>query len=335
MKLKEGLEHYFSVLKEEKEPNFLKTKNKTTKTPENASLEELWKKHEQKELDDQGNQNPLDLKTKIADEVIKDCVFCENRCRVNRKQKQTGFCGVTAVSRYDDEFIHHGEEPELTPSHTIFFTGCTLKCEYCQNSPISTSPTKGTPALPNDLAEKIVRKKLEGSKNVNFVGGEPTPHLHTILKTLNTLEANIPIIWNSNMYMSKKAMKLLGGTIDLYLGDFKYGNNQCAKQHSEITDYLETIKRNFKLANQQADILIRHLVIPNHLDCCTKPILEWVAEELGKETRLNLMFQYRPTYKARNNPQIDRQLTKQEKQRALRYAKEAGLTNLVGEKNLS
>lgn len=324
-----GLEHYFSILKEEKEPNYLKTKNKKLDFQKNSPIDDLWKKHNQKSFNKNKESNYLDLKSEIAEKLLKNCVFCENRCQVNRKKKETGVCGVTAVSRYSNEFLHHGEEPELTPSHTIFFTGCTLGCSYCQNWNISREPRRGTPALPQDLAEKIVRRKIEGAKNVNFVGGEPTPHLHTILKTLNSFEANLPIIWNSNMYMTKQTMKLLDGAIDLYLGDFKYGNNECAKKYSDVDNYLETIKRNYKIAKNQSDILIRHLVLPNHIECCTKPIIDWVTEELGKNTRFNLMFQYRPCYDAKNHPELDRVLSYEEKQRALDYAEQKGLTNLV------
>lgn len=333
--MKKGLKHYDSVLKEEKKPNYLKTKQKTINYGKNFSLDELWQKHNKQEIDESSNQNILDLKIKIADKILENCTYCENRCEVNRRKKETGRCGATAVSRYSDEFLHRGEEPELTPSHTIFFTGCTLDCVYCQNWNISNNPKRGTPALPEDLAEKIVRRKLEGAKNVNLVGGEPTPHLHTILKTLNNLEANTPIIWNSNMYMTEESMKLLKGTIDLYLGDFKYGNNDCAKKYSNADKYTETIKRNLKLAKNQSDILIRHLVLPNHIECCTKPIIEWCAEELGKETRFNLMFQYRPSYNSNKYPKIDRTLTQEEKQKALEYAKKAGLNNLVGRENLN
>lgn len=334
--MNKSLKHYSSVLKEEKDPNYLKTKSKELDFKKNTNLSSLWKKHREQTTDPDANHTLLDLKTEIAEKLIENCSLCHRKCRVNRREKETGYCGVPAVSRYSTQFIHHGEEPELVPSHTIFLSGCTFRCIYCQNWETSTRPKKGTPLLPKDLAKKIIRKKLEGAKNVNFVGGEPTPHLHSILKTLTHLETKTPIIWNSNMYMSKETMKILEGTIDLYLADFRYGNNECAKKHSDAPGYMETIKRNLKTSDNQADIIIRHLVLPNHIECCTKPIIEWCTENLGKDVRFNLMFQYRPDYQAKNKPKLNRELTKQEKQRALQIAKENNLNNLVNQelKNL-
>jgi len=123
---------------------------------------------------------------------------------------------MDAVSRYSAEFLHHGEEPELVPSHTIFFTGCNFSCVYCQNWQISTAPNRGIPILPEEFARKITLQRAYGSKNVNFV--TPTPHTHTILKILNALKVNVPVVWNSNMYYSSEVAKLLEGVVDVYLG---------------------------------------------------------------------------------------------------------------------
>ncbi len=328
-----GLKHYYSVLKEEKKPNFLKTKEKNIDFSENQGINKLWQKHREKNLQKTSKKNLLELKTILAEKILKNCYFCHRRCKINRKEKETGYCGVTAISRYSDEFIHHGEEPELVPSHTIFFTGCTMECSYCQNWNISTHPTKGTPVHPEDLAKKIIRRKLEGAKNVNLVGGDPAPHLYAILRTLNNFEANTPIIWNSNMYVSKETMEILDGVIDLYLADFRYGNNKCALKHSDAPEYMETIQNNLKTTkNQENDVLIRHLVLPGHVECCTKPIIDWCVENLGNDVRFNLMFQYRPCYKANQESELNRSLTEVEKEAALDYAKKSGLNNLVGQK---
>ncbi|OKY77573.1 MAG: Radical SAM superfamily enzyme [Candidatus Methanohalarchaeum thermophilum] len=321
-----NLDHYYDILKNEKNPNYLETKNKKVEADLEADLDTLWKYHENKEP---GSTSLLDLKARIAEKVIENCQLCENRCGVNRGEKQKGLCDTTAVSRFSSDFLHRGEEPELVPSYTIFFTGCTFDCVYCQNWEISQKKRKGDPVHPEKMAKKIVRKKLEGAKNVNFVGGDPLPNLPIILKTLSKFEAEIPIIWNSNMYMTKQSMKLLNGVVDLYLADFRYGNDECAKKLSSIDNYFETLKSNLKESKKQADILLRHLVLPNHLECCTQPIAEWCAQELGKDVRFNLMFQYRPEYKAKSYPEIDRRLTNQEKDRATKIIEEEGLENLV------
>jgi len=135
-------------------------------------------------------------------------------------------------------------------------------------------------------------------RNVNFVGGEPTPQLPFILDALQYVKSNIPTVWNSNFYMSLKSMNLLKNVIDIYLSDWKYWNNKCAERLSKVKNYLEIIKRNHDLAFKNSEMIIRHLVLPNHFDCCTKPILKYIAENYGEKVIVNIMGQYRPGYKA-------------------------------------
>ena len=123
--------------------------------------------------------------------------------------------------------------------------------------------------------------------------------------------------------------ELLAGFIDLYLLDFKYGNNDCATAISNAPGYWEACTRNHLMAKKHGELIIRVLVLPEHNNCCTKPILEWIAENLGPWTRLNLMFQYHPEYRARERNELRRRLTRQEREEALRIAMEAGLKNMV------
>ena len=268
----------------------------------------------------------LDLKVAIADRILTECHFCERRCGVNRRKKEIGYCGIEAVSRYSAEFLHQGEEPELVPSHTIFLTGCNFSCVYCQNWEISTSPGRGHPILPEELARTITMRRAYGSRNVNFV--TPTPHTHVILKTLNALKTNVPVIWNSNMYYSEEVAKLLDGVVDVYLGDFRYGNDECAMKYSNAPDYMKTVTRNFMRAYESGELLLRHLVLPNHLECCTRPVVQWTKENIPN-IRFNLMFQYSPNYRAREFPEINRVLTHDEQQKAIGIVSEYELTDVL------
>ncbi len=215
--------------------------------------------------------------------------------------------------------LHMGEEIELVPSHTIFFSGCTFKCCYCQNWDIAMYPDAGRVVEPNKMVESIKHMKNHGSKNVNFVGGNPDPHLYTILLILKKLDLNIPIVWNSNMYASSETMKILDGLVDIYLADFRYGNDGCAKRYSKINNYMEILTRNFCEADRQTEIMLRHLVIPGHLECCTEPIMKWVSENIP-DVYFNLMFQYRPCYQASEYPEINRILSLKEREEAVRLA---------------
>ncbi|MHB8101252.1 MAG: radical SAM protein [Methanosarcina sp.] len=268
----------------------------------------------------------LDLKVAIVDKMIENCNCCGWRCGVNRKEGGKGFCRLTDVSNYASEFLHMGEEPELVPSHTIFFTGCTFACVYCQNWDISTCPEAGTRIEPRKLAKLIDLRRMHGARNVNFV--TPTPHVHTVLKIIREISVNTPVVWNSNMYHSPEIAEILEGVVDVYLGDFKYGNNICAQKYSKIKNYLEIVQPNFEFAYQTAEILLRHLVLPGHLECCTKPIAEWVAKNIP-QIRFNLMFQYRPCYRAMEYPELGRQLTPEEEAEAIDIVREAGIEDLL------
>lgn len=256
----------------------------------------------------------LELKKAIARKILEKCIFCERRCGADRTSRR-GTCGVGQRARIASEFVHLGEEKEVVPSYTVFFAGCNFRCVYCQNWDMAMFPDEGKLIDHKALALRIDDHFRAGVRNVNFVGGNPDPNLHDILEVVSCLETNVPVIWNSNMYASSETMRLLDGIVDLYLGDFRYGNDECASKYSGISEYMKTVTRNFMEADRQASVIIRHLVLPGHLECCTEPIMEWVAENMP-DAYFNLMFQYRPEYKATQFPEIARRLTYEEVKRA-------------------
>ncbi len=269
----------------------------------------------------------LDVKIEMAERMLENCRFCERRCGIDRFVK-AGACGCDAVSHLASEFLHNGEEPDLVPSHTIFFEGCNFDCSYCQNWPIARM-IRGPVADASRLAKLIELRYRQGSTNVNFVGGDPTPHLATVLKVIKAMDVSLPVIWNSNMYMTPEAMKLLDGAVDLYLADFRYGDDDHARRYSGIESYWPITTRNFLEARRQADVLVRLLVLPGHVDCCARPIMQWCAANLGLDVRFNLMFQYHPEYRTEKFQEIARVLTATEVARAMELANSAGLRNLV------
>lgn len=265
----------------------------------------------------------LTERSRRARDMLSKCRMCARRCDADRAGGAPGACGVPAESRYDTEFLHLGEEPELVPSHTIFFTGCTLRCRYCQNFEIAFDPTVGRLVVPGELAELIDRRHREGSANVNFVGGDPAPHLAAILETLALVREDVAVVFNSNMYLSDEALDLLDGVVDLYLADLRYGDDRCASELSRAPAYTDVVHRALLAGARQADVIVRHLVLPGHLDCCTKPALRWLAERLP-DVCLNLMFQYRPCYRAEGES-LGRLLTAEEREEAREEARELGL----------
>jgi putative pyruvate formate lyase activating enzyme len=237
----------------------------------------------------------LDLKYRLSLELASKCKLCERKCGVNRIKGEIGTCGVEKP-RVATAFIHMGEEPPITPSGTIFFSGCNFKCVYCQNWDISQFPSRGEEVSERELALLMDKLREKGARNINLVGGEPTPNIPWIIGSLRFVTRNVPIVWNSNMYLSEESLKLLIGLVDVWLPDFKYWDDDHALRLSKVRNYREVITRNLsEIYRREGEILIRHLVLPGHLECCTYPILEWIAENTPK-VLVNVMEQYRPEY---------------------------------------
>lgn len=319
-------EHQRKMFKQIYKEHSILSRNETFDTVNNSENE--YVKVTNLDLDEpKPSFSYLDLKVKIAEKMFQNCNFCEKACGVDRTSEK-GECAVD-TPRIASEFLHVGEEPPLVPSHTVFFVGCNFGCVFCQNWDISRASDRGMTINPEDLAVIIEKRRNEGSRNVNFVGGDPTPNLLFILRTIKHVRENIPVIWNSNMYLSKDAMNLLDGFVDLYLTDFKYGNNTCAMRLSGIQNYIEVVGRNHKLAYLAGEVIIRHLVLPNHVDCCSKPLLEWISQNLGSDVIINIMGQYHPVYHAQEHEDIFRFPHSTETGEVVQYAKDLGFKNLI------
>ncbi len=331
MNAKEALPRYFGILDEKELPYYLICKSVPVSSPLDSDSETLWKEHEEKVANVRSmrvpfevvNPNLLDLKLELGMRLLNPCRICERKCNVNRLAGEAGYCKVKE-SRVTSKFVHWGEEPELIPSYTIFFSRCTFECIFCQNWDISQR-NRGHHISPGNLASSI-EGMLGGVRNVNWVGGDPTPNLVYILEVLTSCNVPLPQVWNSNMYLTEEAMSLLDGITDLYLSDFKYGNDGCAQKLSRVMRYFEVVSRNHKIANEQCEIVLRHLVLPNHLECCTKPVMGWISENLDtSRIRVNVMDQYRPEYKAKEYEGMDRRLSSKEFSTAYRFAEDLGL----------
>jgi len=335
-----GLERYWSVVRGEASARHRLLRSVPAGVDLDADDLELWEAHgkglgEFRRILAAGENPPifqganlLDLKIELATRMMRSCEICEKRCGANRLAGELGYCRC-AEARISSTFLHMGEEPELVPSYTIFFSGCNARCGFCQNWDISQSPFDGRPFDEDDVGNGIDVMHRRGAKNVNWVGGDPTPHLLAVLRGLRATESNIANVWNSNMYLTRDAMSLLAGTVDLYLTDFKFGPGDCGQRYSGLERYWEIVGRNHLLAKQDAEIIIRHLALPGNLECCSRPIFDWVAENLGTGTRFNLMFQYRPAAFSDQFPELRRRLSSAEISELLEMAHEAGLDNLV------
>jgi putative pyruvate formate lyase activating enzyme len=325
-----------------------------------TSEEELWREHEHLsreisqlvidvesgsvdgwKLEDQ-SPNLLDVKSELVNRMLTHCNFCEWNCQVNRAEGKIGFCRLDKTSSVGSYFHHYGEEAPLIGveekggSGTIFFESCNAHCVLCQNWDISQPKTKDsmlgevvTPVSLSEIAEKLARN---GAANINYVGGEPTVDLHTIVDSLRYMSSSIPLIWNSNMYCTMETMRILTDLIDLWLPDFKFWRDECAKRLMWVgakASYPEIAKRNHTFAAKHGSMIIRHLVMPGHVECCTKPILEFIAENMRDEVLVNIMAQYYPsnlvTRTPERYPDIARHPSRREIQEAYDHAHALGI----------
>ncbi len=330
------------------------------------------------------SQSFLDLKVELVQRMVRHCNFCRWNCRINRiEERKTGTCQLGRISRVSTYFHHMGEELPIRGrkgSGTIFFTSCNMRCGFCQNGDISKDKDNGIIISPRQLAMMMWELRVEGCHNVNLVGGEPTIHLHTIVEAINHLDRinptpeelqyiwcvksdyfytfrrnfsdathqgiiNVPVLWNSNMFMSLETLYILRELVDIWLPDFKFGNDKCSLRLARTPWYWDTVSRNHKLIYDWGeDIIIRHLVMPNHVECCTKPILEWISKNMP-DVPINVMDQYRPEcFADPTSPSFDHKLsdiarrpTPREIIEAYSYAKKLGLNfeSISWEKNVT
>jgi putative pyruvate formate lyase activating enzyme len=343
---KKSLARYFAVAQNQKTAKFQIAKKLPANFNKNTSLATLWKEHiklteefhrleheidADKKIDASATpkKSYFDLKIELAERILQCCHCCSRRCGVNRLAGELGYCKCGGTMAVSSIFAHLGEEPELVPSGTVFTMGCTICCRHCQNWTISQWMEPGTECKPREMAREVEHLRASGCRNVNLVGGEPTPWLKQWLETFMHVSVNVPVVWNSNTYYSPETARLLAGFADVYLLDFKYGPEDCAERISNAPDYWQVCTRNYLEAKKHGELIIRVLVLPNHLECCTKQTLNWIAENLGAETKVNLMFQYRPEWRAHEIPELRRRLSKDEKAKAVQLAENAGLKNFI------
>jgi putative pyruvate formate lyase activating enzyme len=193
--------------------------------------------------------------------------------------------------------LHLGEEELLRPAHAIFFSGCTATCAFCTAARFAFRPTYGIPVTAEMLAARIEQRQAEGARSVCFIGGDPAPHIALILETLDRLGSrrHIPAVFNSNFYLTDEALELLDGAIDIYLPDLKFGPavgpQSCGERIGGMPNYWNVVTGCIGRVHKEGKrILVRHLLMPGHFDCCTRPALEWLAGLPGVE--VSLLTQY-------------------------------------------
>ncbi len=337
-----SLAHYLAVVRKKRLPFWQQSKILTA-AGDFSSLptEKLWELHDElvKSLHagkarkaqippQEGQSSLLDLKLELVHRIYRACTLCPLRCRVDRLSGETGKCGLTKDAWIFREGLLVSEEPFVVPTHEIFVSGCNMSCKFCQAWEGVAQTQIGVRFVPSRFTQLVELRKSQGAVNVHFVGGEPTVNLLAILEGLKVLEANLPLVWNTNLFVSDEAMKLLDGIVDLLIADFKFGNEECAQRIGRAKDYVSIVQRNLVKANEIASLVVRHLVMPEHIDCCLKPVVFWVAQNLPNVT-FHLMLNYVPDWKAWDEPNLSRRLTEKEKRKAREIVEAIGLGKVI------
>lgn len=268
------------------------------------------------------------------------CEICPRRCLVDR-ERQKGYCLQADKVRIAKVMFHHFEEPTISGgekekgSGAIFFSGCNLRCVFCQNYPISHQ-NKGKNISVKKLAKIFKKLEKQGALNINLV--TPSHFTNQIIEALNIYRPQIPIVWNSNGYECEETIKTLKDYVDIYLVDLKYFNNDLSTKYSKANNYVENATKAIKQMknNQPKDIIenglmkkgliIRHLILPTHtsdsINC-----LNFIHDEIAENTIVSLMSQYEPRYNAKEYPEINRKITPLEYKRVINHALKLNMTN--------
>ena len=264
-------------------------------------------------------------RAKSARELLRCCTMCEHRCGIDRASGAHSPCGLGAETWSYKRHVSFSEELELLPSYMVYLSGCNFRCRFCVQGPTCFSPTAGQRVEPRELAGELQRIISRGAKTINLLGGEPSLHLHTILELAAESPEPLPLVLNSNMYMTVEVLRLLEGVVSIYLGDFKFGNDACAQRIAGVERYVEVVTRNLTIASEQAHVMIRHLLMPGHFECCLVPVAEWVAANLPQAT-FSLMTSYVPAWRAAEDAHgLDRCTTEDEGEQARRFVAQLGL----------
>jgi len=280
----------------------------------------------------------------LLTDQLSHCECCTRRCGADRLNGQTAFCGVSSDILVSHAGLHFGEEPPISGtrgSGTIFFSGCNLRCVFCQNYQISQEfqPGHARVLSEDELVSEMLKLQDAGAHNINFVSPS-----HMIFQMADAIKSArqkgliVPVVYNSNGYDSLQALRKIRGLVDIYLPDIKYLDNRLGKKFSLVDDYADIVPDVLKeMLNQSGSLkmdnagvalrglLVRHLVLPGQLQN-SRSCLRFLAD-ISPDIHVSIMSQYSPQYKAAAYPGINRTLTKVEYDEITDYALGLGLKN--------
>lgn len=269
--------------------------------------------------------------------MFSSCKICPIECGANR-EKGIGYCGQNDKMKIAKYYLHTFEEPPISGingSGTIFFCGCSLKCVFCQNYPLSRSQT-GKEITPNQLVD--VFKELEdmGAHNVNLV--TPAHFVYQIAKAFEIYRPKIPVVYNTHSYEKIETLKIIDPYVDVYLPDLKFFSSELANRYTGKSDYFSIASRSiefmmdskktefFENGLLKSGVVVRHMIMPLGVKD-SKALLTWFAENKRNGAYISLMGQYTPFGDNENFPELKRKITAREYERVYEHLLSLGITD--------
>jgi putative pyruvate formate lyase activating enzyme len=282
----------------------------------------------------------LQQRVTAAYERLEKCELCAVRCRVNRRTGKLGSCRTGEKARVSTWGPHMGEEIPLRGwrgSGTVFFAGCNLRCQYCQNYDISQT-SAGDELEPEELAVILLQLQAHGCHNINFVSpSHVIPQILAAVLIAAQAGLRLPLVYNTGGYDQVESLLLLDGVIDIYMPDMKYSNPQAGRRYSKVINYPKINQEAVREMHRQVGdlqfnqrgvatrgLLVRHLVLPNGL-AGTGEVVRFLSQEISPNTYINIMDQYRPTFQAHLYGSLNRAVTRKEYEEAVEAARQSGL----------
>jgi len=262
-----------------------------------------------------------------AHAALADCHLCAHHCGVNRLAGPAGLCHAGDAVRVFSAQVEVSDELELIPTFAIALSGCDLRCDFCITGAPSWNARLGEALQPEVLAQRAEAALADGARTIMVLGGEPTIHLPAALAIVAALPDSSRLVWKTNAHGSAAARELLDGMFDVWLADYKFGNDACAQRLAKAPDYLRVVQENLLWANEHSELIVRHLLMPGHVDCCWKPVAAWLAAELPG-AKVNLRSGFWPAWHSARHSELRGTVSKDESERAWDIARDCEI-NLV------
>jgi len=259
--------------------------------------------------------------------MLADCRFCAHDCGVNRLAGENGLCHAGAGARFFCAQTEVSDELELIPTFAVALSGCDMHCDFCITGATSWNARAGTSFDAQTMAARTRAALREGARTVMVLGGEPTIHLPAALEFVSLLPDTARLIWKTNAHGSAQARELLDGLFNVWLADFKFGNDACTQRLAKTPDYVRVVKENLLWAAKHSELIVRHLLMPGHVECCWRPVAEWLAANLPG-VKVNLRSGFWPAWHAARHAELRRTVSTPESDRAIDLARRLGL-NLI------